>query len=79
MDVPNSPLAAAFITVSQATLPVPWWLLAIAAVIFVCLVAKIVALLDERRRFKSEILLLEGEEEKSENPAPDTEMGGAED
>jgi hypothetical protein len=56
-------------------LPVPWWIIALAAIMFVCLIAKIVSLVDERRRLKNEITVLEGEEEKA-GPTPDTEMGG---
>jgi len=79
MDGAGSPLAAALITVSNATLPVPWWIIAVAVIVFVCLIAKIVALFDERRRLKKEIAILEGEEEKATAPTPDTKMGGSDD
>ncbi|MDP3975073.1 MAG: hypothetical protein Q8P88_02205 [Candidatus Jorgensenbacteria bacterium] len=75
MDVPSSPLAAALIGISNKALPVPWWLLALAAIFVVLLIAKIISLLDERRKLKAEIALLEGKEMKG--PVPDTEMGGS--
>lgn len=78
MDVTSSPLTAAFFFISNKTLPVPWWLLALAAIFVVFLVAKIIALFDERRKLKEEISLLEGGEEKPGGALPDTEMGGDE-
>ena len=78
MDGASSPLAAAILFAVNAMLPVPWWIIALAGIVFVVLIAKIVSLIDERRRLKNEITVLEGEEEKA-GPTPDTKMGDAED
>ena len=79
MDVSSNPLAAALLFAANATLSVPWWALAIAAVVFVYLAWKIVALCDEKRKLEAEITILEGGEEKLGDAAPDTQMGGADD